>query len=100
MLTLKHGAFGDSHGTSFLLPDLHGHGQRFIKPFVFRHTGLLVLIHHEGCGPWVESSWTEQGDTLSGSSRIIQVLSSRTLLGTESAGYIEYSQESGLSAGT
>lgn len=76
MLRLKRGAFGDSHGTSLLLPDLHGHGQRFIKPFAFRHIGLLVLIHHEDCGPWVEPSCTEQGDTLSGSSRIIQVLSS------------------------
>ena len=70
MLRLKCGAFGDSHGTSLLLPDLHG--QRFIKPFAFRHIGLLVLIHHEDCEP----SCTEQGDTLSGSSRIIQVLNS------------------------
>lgn len=76
MLRLKRGAFGDSRGTPLLLPDHHGHGQRFIKPFAFRCTGLLVLIHHEGCGPWVEPSWTEPGDTLPGSSRIIQVLSS------------------------
>lgn len=61
-----------------LLPDLHDHGQKVMKPFGFRHTGLLVLFHQESCGPWVEPSWTGPGD--SEPSWLFQYHSGSTLL--------------------